>query len=130
MDLLTTNKVLIPTALFMTLTPGMLLQMPDKMPFMNKNAIMTMRSSLQSVLAHAIVFTLVYRLIAKMMGLVLKPADLVVPTLLFILLTPGLQCMAKNVNADVSVSLQALLMRTVVFAVVFALLRRFFPQYY
>jgi hypothetical protein len=130
MDLITTNKVLIPTALFMALTPGMLLQMPDKMPLMNKNAIMTMRSSLQSVLAHAIVFALVYRLVAKMMGTVLKPADLVVPTLLFILLTPGLQGMMKNMNSEVGVSLQALLMRAVVFAVVFALLRRFFPQYY
>ena len=128
---ITASKVSVPAALFALLSPGVLLQIPDKIPLMNKNAFMTGQTSVRSVLVHAAVFALVYRLVAKQMGLVLVQNDIIVPTVLFILLSPGiLLTLPSKQIASRQTNLTAVLIHTVVFAVVFAFLRKTFPKYY
>jgi hypothetical protein len=105
-------SLVIPTALFVLLSPGLLVQLPGSLR-------PTMRTSSQSVLIHTLVFMAVYWFIAKAMGLALTKADLVVPTILFLLLSPHY---TTNFNT--------VILRAVAFAVIFALLRKVFPQYY
>ena len=82
---LTANKVFIPAALFMALSPGVLLT-TDGTKISYKNG----KTDQMSVLVHALVFLIVYSLIAKAMGLVLTKADLIVTATLFVILSPGL----------------------------------------
>jgi len=131
---LASPKVTTPAALFTLLSPGLLLQLPDKIPFTDKVAFSTMKTSQQAVLFHALVFLIVYRLVANVMGVALKPADLIVPTVLFILLSPGMLLTippgAKGLYMSGETSLQSILVHTLVFAIVFAFLRKTFPQVY
>ena len=126
---ITSQKVAIPAALFLALSPGVLLTTNgSKVTFMN-------RKTNQSVIFfHALVFFLVYSLIAKAMGLVLTRTDLVVTTVLFLALSPGLLLTLPPGSGGVmrsgQTSLEASLTHAIVFAVVFALLRRQFPQFY
>ena len=128
-------KVMTPALLFALLSPGMLLELPAKVPFLNKNAIATMSTSRQAVLFHALVFVIVYKLVAMQMGLVLKPNDIIVPTILFMLLSPGMLLTIPGKSGLVNIqsggtSIAAVLVHTLVFALVFALLRKQFPSYY
>jgi hypothetical protein len=87
-----------------------------------------------AVFFHALVFFLVYSLIAKAMGLVLTKTDLLVTTTLFLALSPGLLLTLPPGSGGVvrsgQTSLPAALTHAVVFALVFAILRRQFPQFY
>ena len=67
---------------------------------------------------NSLLFIVTYWTIAKAMGIILTRADLIVPMVLFLALSPGL----SNTNT--------VLIRTLLFALIFALLRKFFPQYY
>ena len=106
------SSLVIPSALFVLLSPGLLVQLPGSLR-------PTMRTSTQSVLIHTLVFMASFWMIAKGMGLALTKADLVVPTLLFLLLSPHY---TTNFNT--------IILRALAFAVIFALLRKVFPQYY
>jgi len=126
---LTSQKVAIPAALFLSLSPGMLLTTAGKsVKYMNR------KTSQSAVFFHALVFFLVYSLVAKAMGIVLTKTDLLVTTSLFIALSPGLLLTLPPGSGGVfqsgQTSVPAALTHTIVFAVVFALLRRQFPQFY
>lgn len=126
-------KVLTPAALFAVLSPGLLLQLPDRIPGRNSlaNSLRTMKTSNAAVLFHAGVFLVLYNLIARSMGLVLTRNDLIVTTALFIILSPGLLLtLPPGQFMSGQTSMQAIIMHTLVFAVVFALLRKQFPQFY
>jgi len=127
-------KVSVPTALFAALSPGVLLQIPDKIPFKNANAFGTMKTSPWSVVTHAAVMITLYWVITKLSGLTIKKADLIVPAILFIILSPGLLLTfppgKKGMFLSGETSLYSVGMHAVVFAVIFALLRTNFPQYY
>ena len=112
---ITAPKVLTPSVLFLALTPGLLLQFPD-----------TMKTSLNSVVVHALVFMAVYRIVACVMKMPLTPADLVVPATMFVLLSPGLLLSIPSSGPRI----YAMLVHTLVFAVAFAFLRKTFPQFY
>jgi hypothetical protein len=83
---------------------------------------------------HALVFFLVYSLIAKAMGLVLTKTDLIVTTTLFLALSPGLLLTIPPGSGGLlrsgQTSIPAAFTHAIVFAVIFALLRRQFPQFY
>jgi hypothetical protein len=68
------------------------------------------------------------------MGLVLTKTDLIVTTVLFLALSPGLLLTLPPGSGGVlksgQTSISAALTHAVVFAVVFALLRKQFPQFY
>ena len=126
---LTANKVFIPAALFIALSPGVLLTTDGK-----KLTFKNGKTSQMAVLFHALVFFIVYSLIAKAMGLVLTKTDLIVTTVLFLTLSPGLLLtLPPGSGGGVrsgQTSLSAVITHAVVFAVVFAILRRQFPQFY
>lgn len=122
---ITSPKVSTPAALFALLSPGLLLQLPDTLK------LNTMQTSTQSVIFHALVFVLVYSMVAKSMGLVLKQTDLIVPGILFFLLSPGvLLSFPQEGLRPGQTSMVSILTHALVFAIVFASLRKFFPQYY
>lgn len=121
---LTSPKVLYPTALFAILSPGLLLKLPGSSI---KNVWMTGTTNKKSVFFHALVFLILYKLIAMKMGLVLTRADLAVTVLLFIMLSPG---MLLTIPGGEGTSPIAVMVHMAVFAVVFALLRKQFPRFY
>lgn len=123
---LTSQKVAIPAVLFLALSPGMLLK-TDGVKFSTKN-ISTDR---MSVLFHGLVFFLVYSLVARAMGLVLTRTDLLVTTTLFMALSPGmLLTIPPGEVMSGKTSRPAVLVHAVVFAIIFAILRKQFPQFY
>jgi hypothetical protein len=126
---ITSQKVAIPAALFMALSPGVLVTTAGKnVKFMNR------KTNQMAIFFHALVFFLVYSLVARAMGLVLTKTDLIVTTVLFLALSPGLLLTLPPGSGGVfrsgQTSLAAALTHAIVFAVVFALLRRQFPQFY
>jgi hypothetical protein len=126
---ITSQKVAIPAALFLALSPGVLVTTAGKnVKFMNG------KTNQMAIFFHALVFFLVYSLIARAMGLVLTKTDLLVTTSLFLALSPGLLLTLPPGSGGVfrsgQTSLPAALTHAIVFAVVFALLRRQFPQFY
>ncbi len=126
---ITSQKVTIPAALFLALSPGILLR-TDGTSIKLRNGL----TGRTAVMFHALVFFLVYSLIAKAMGLVLSRTDLVVTTTLFLALSPGMLLTlppgSKGVFMSGQTSPASALMHTIVFALVFALLRKQFPKYY
>ena len=77
-------------------------------------------------------FVIVYKLVARAMGLTLTQADLIVPATLFVALSPGvlLQLPDSTNLSTGKTSIQSVVTHALVFALVFALLRRQFPKYY
>ena len=125
---LTAQRVAIPAALFLTLSPGVLLTTNgEKLSFMNQ------KTNQMAIFFHALVFFVVYSLIAKAMGLVLTKTDLLVSTALFLILSPGLLTLppgSKGVFRSGQTSVTSALVHSIVYAIVFATLRRQFPQFY
>lgn len=116
-------KVLVPALLFAVLSPGLLLALPQGAAPIVQTAF------------HALVLSFVYWAIAKfVLKLSLTTADLIVPALLFVMLTPGVLLTLPPKNGGIWMSGQTSPMavgaHTLVFALVFALLRGQFPQYY
>jgi hypothetical protein len=126
---ITSQKVAIPAALFLALSPGVLLTTAGKnVKFVNG------KTNQMAIFFHALVFFLVYSLIARAMGLVLTKTDLLVTTALFLALSPGLLLTLPPGSGGVfrsgQTSLPAALTHAIVYAVIFAVLRRQFPQFY
>ena len=126
---ITSQKVAIPAALFLALSPGVLVTTAGKnVKFANG------KTSQMAIFFHALVFFLVYSLVAKAMGLVLTKTDLIVTTSLFVALSPGLLLTIPPGSGGVfqsgQTSVESAMIHTVVYAVIFALLRRQFPQFY
>jgi len=120
---ITGPKVLTPALLFAVLSPGILLALPKGQTLLVQAA------------THALVLAIVYWAISKFVTKVsLMPADLVMPALLFIALTPGVLLTLPPGSAGVFQSGQtsgsAVGVHTLVFAIVFATLRSVFPEYY
>ena len=126
---LTAKRVAIPAALFLTLSPGVLITTNgEKLSFANQ------KTNTHAVFFHALVFFVVYSMIAKAMGLVLTKTDLLVSTSLFLVLSPGalltLPPGSNGVFQSGQTSVTSALTHSIVYAIVFALLRRQFPQFY
>ena len=121
-------KVAIPASLFALLSPGLLLELPEK-----GTKLFTMNTSRRAVLFHAMVFLILYKLSAHAKGIALRKTDLIVPTLLFIALSPGLLLtippMSKGVFMSGQTNMAAIATHALVFAIVFAFLRKTFPEY-
>jgi hypothetical protein len=121
----TSPKVLTPAILFGILSSGMVF-------FIKKNGGNMFGSVL---LVNALVFALLYFLITKyLLKRSLTRADIVVPLILYIALTPGVLLTippgAKGLFMSGETSGAAVAVHTLVFALVFSLLRGAFPQYY
>ena len=115
---ITGPKILTPAILFALLSPGLLLRVGPN-----------------PLIMHALVLSLVYYLIAKfVLKVTLRPADLIVPALLFIALTPGVLLTlppgSRGVFRSGQTSLTAVGVHTLVFALVFSFMRKSFAKYY
>ena len=126
---ITSQKVAVPAALFLALSPGVLVTTTGtNVKFMNR------QTSQMAVFFHALVFFIVYSLIARIMGLVLTKTDLLITTAMFIALSPGLLLSIPPGSGGIfqsgQTSIESVVTHSIVFAVVFALLRRQFPQFY
>ena len=115
---ITGPKVLTPAILFALLSPGLLLRVGPS-----------------PLIVHALVLSLVYYLVATfLLKVTLRPADLIVPALLFILLTPGVLLTlppgSRGVFRSGQTSLIAVGVHTLVFALVFSFLRKNFARVY
>ena len=122
----TSKKVAIPSILFLALSPGMLLKTNGM-----KLNFKSVSTDTPSIFFHGLVFFLAYSTIAKCMGLVLTQNDLLVTTSLFMLLSPGLLLtIPPGQFMSGKTSQSAILVHTIVYALVFAVLRKQFPQFY
>ena len=126
---ITSQKVAIPAALFLALSPGVLLTTDGRgVSYMNR------KTNQMAVMFHALVFFVIYSIVARVMGLVLTKTDLIVTTALFLALSPGLFLTIPpgpgGLLRSGETSVAAAFTHSVVFAVVFAILRRQFPQFY
>ena len=126
---LASPKVSTPALLFALLSPGMLVQLPAPLDEITSGKVLfTSKTDQSSVFFHALVFLIVYKLLSAQMGVKLTKGDLLVPTALFVALSPG---MLLTIPPGVGKTGQAqVLVHTMVFAVVFAFLRKQFPQFY
>ena len=120
---ITGPKVLVPTILFALLSPGLLLSLPPG------------SGLLIQTLFHALVLALLSWLIIKFVfKFTMTPADLIVPALLFILLTPGVILTLPPGSSGVFFSGQtgivAVMVHAIVFSILFASLRGLFPRFY
>lgn len=120
---ITGPKVLVPTILFALLSPGLLLSLPPG------------SGLLTQVLFHALVLSLLsWAIINFVFKFTMTPADLIVPALLFVLLTPGVILTLPPNGGPVFFSGQTgivqVLVHAVVFSITFASLRGIFPQFY
>lgn len=120
---ITGPKVLTPALIFAVLSPGILLAIPAG------------QSLLVQAATHSIVLALVYWAISKFIIKVsLTTADMIVPAILFVALTPGILLTLPPGSAGVFRSGQtsgsAVAVHTLVYAIVFATLRSVFPEYY
>jgi|TARA_Y100000361_G_C10893990_1_gene205607 hypothetical protein len=123
---ITSQKVAIPSILFLALSPGMLLKTNGMK--LNFKSVSTDASS---VFFHGLVFFLAYSTIAKCMGLILTQNDLLVTTSLFMALSPGmLLTIPPGQVMSGKTSQSAILVHTIVYALVFAILRKQFPKFY
>jgi len=124
-----TRKIAIPMALFITLSPGFLLTTDGKTVEYS-----TGKTNQTAIFFHALVFFLVYSIIARIMGLVVTKADLLVTTTLFLALSPGLLLTLPPGSGGIyqsgQTSPQSILVHALIFAIIFASLRRQFPQFY
>ena len=121
----TSPKVLTPAVLFGVLSSGLVF-------FMQKNGSQTFGPVL---LVNALIFALVYFLLSKyVLKRNLTRADIVVPLVLFVLLTPGVLLTippgSKGLFMSGQTSGAAVAVHTLVFALVFSFLRGAFPHYY
>jgi hypothetical protein len=126
---ITSAKVATPAALFLALTPGFIISTDGKSLNFMKN-----KTNSTYVFFHALVFFLVYSLVAKQLNLILTKTDLLVTTFLFILLSPGMLLTIPPGSGGLyksgQTSMASQLTHTFVFALVFAILRKQFPKYY
>jgi len=126
---ITGPKVLTPAVLFALLSPGLILALPSLKLFPG------CQCSLKTVFIHAIVLSLVYYVLARfVLRLSLRPADLIVPAILFVLLTPGVLLTLPPGSRGVFMSGQsspaAVAVHTLVYALVFSFMRGQFAKYY
>ena len=125
---ITGQKVIVPALLFAVLSPGLLLTLPSR-------NVANGQTNFMAVLIHAVVLGLLYYLISRFITKTsLTKADLVVPVVLFIMLSPGMLLTLPPSGAAVFRSgitgRVPVAVHTFVFAILFAILRSTFPKYY
>lgn len=112
---LTNERLLVPTALFILLSPGLILTLPSK-------NIASMQTTPTASFIHALVFVLLYWGLSKtnILKSSLTKADLIVPAVLFLALNATM-----NTTSPTQIAIRAL-----IFFIVFAILRQVFSKYY
>lgn len=117
---ITAPKVLVPTILFALLSPGLVLSLPPG------------SGLLVQTLFHALVFAILSWAIIKFgFKFTITSADLIVPALLFIMLTPGvILTLPPGEFFSGNTGIVPVIVHTVVFSITFASMRGIFPRFY
>lgn len=111
---ITAPKVLTPALLFAILSPGLILGFPSG------------SGLLVQVCVHALIMCILDFLIIKYgFQLNVTTADIIVPGVLFVMMTPGVLLTLPSMSLPASVGIH-----TLVFSMFYAFLRGQFPQYY
>lgn len=123
------QDVLAPAALFFLLSPGVLLQLPTTFKLMSK------QTDRRSILVHSLVLMLILFLLYKfLLKTTFSQYSLVVPAILFIILSPGLFLTIPPGSGGLfmsgQTSLQSVAVHTLVFALLYAFIRGQFPALY
>ena len=106
-------KVITPAMIFAVLSPGLIVTVPNK--------LLGGGSPLMTKAVYTLLYVFIYNLIAtQFMGLVLTQTDLLVTAGLYFLLN------ARGGTAG----LDTIFVHTIIFIVIFAFLRKQFPQFY
>ncbi len=116
------QEVLLPSALFALLSPGLILSLPS----MKLNPMMM---SSQSVLIHAALFGLaLWHVSSSHLGKSLSQHELLVPVILFVLLSPGLllQVPPGSWRSGMT-SLASIAVHALLFAALYSVIRLKFP---
>lgn len=132
---ISTPKVSVPTVLFLLLSPGFLLNIKPETVMNNLRVnFLSQRTSMQAVLFHALVFNIAVFAVTRVMGISTKKTDLIVPTILFIALSPGMLLTIPPGSGGLfmsgQTSLNSMIVHSLVFALLYAFLRQRFPQFY
>jgi len=109
---ITGPKVLLPATLFALLSPETFLRIPDTGPR-------------TTVLFGALVFVILYSIVARALKLVLTKTDLVSAAALYMVLTPHVFLSVPN-----QPGLTPVMVHGVIYAVLLAVIRYTFPQWY
>jgi hypothetical protein len=122
---ITSQKVLVPALLFAALSSGVLFVVKR-----NGNSILN-----ATLVLHALLFAVIYYGLTKfILKKNMTQADVLVPILLYIALTPGVLLTippgSRGLFMSGQTSTPAVAVHTLVFAIIFSLLRSKFPQYY
>jgi hypothetical protein len=120
---ITGPKVLVPTLLFALLSPGLIASLPPGSGLWTQ------------VLFHALILAILsWAIINFVFKFTMTTADLFVPAILFVLLTPGVLLTLPPLSGGAFFSGQTglvqVIVHAVVFSIAFASLRGFFPQFY
>lgn len=121
---ITGPKVLVPTILFALLSPGLLLSLPPGSGFLTK------------VLFHTLVFAILnWAIINFVFKFTMTLADLIVPSIWFALLTPGVLVTIPATAGSTmffsgTTGIVQVLVHSIVFSIVWASTRGLFPQFY
>jgi len=133
MDVQTEQRILLPALLFMLLSPGVLLQLPDRIPFVAKGAFMSQRTSMLAVVVHALVFAAAYFFVrAKMTGYKEFDHDIILATVLFVVLSPGALMQFPGVGIkpmSYHTSYPSVAVHAFVFAASLFAVHKFLPKY-
>jgi hypothetical protein len=118
---ITATKVFVPAVLFALLSPGLLITPGNTSP--------------KAVLTYALAMSVIYYILAKfVLKVSVTRADILVPAILFVLLSPGMLLTLPPGSAGFFRSGQtsqvAIGVHTAVFGIAFAVLRSSFPRYY
>ena len=84
-------------------------------------------SNKNTVVLNSLIFLILFKIIAKLMGLLLTKADLLTTAGLFILLNPGVLGTLPSPTRDVDITV---LLHAMVFTLIYAFVRKTFPSYY
>jgi hypothetical protein len=132
-------ELVLPAVLFIILSPGLLLDVDVSRVTKGLNKVVKfggMKTSTGSVLTHAVVYYVLLDMVRKMLGKEsTKPANVIVPTILFVILSPGMLLHVQPSKMKVAVmdgktGQEGIITHAVVLASVYAILRRTFPEVY
>lgn len=132
-------ELMLPATLFVILSPGFLLDIDVSRAAKNINSVAKigkMKTSMGSVVTHSLVFALLLDQLRKLSGLKnTKMSNVIVPTILFVLLSPGVLLTVEPTQLKVGLmdgktSVESILTHAVVLMLVYKGLRKTFPEVY
>lgn len=132
-------ELVLPAVLFVILSPGLILDVDAMRVTKGVKQVAKlgkMQTSTGAVLTHAVVYYVVLGLLRDFFGKKSsKPANVVVPTILFVILSPGMLLHVRPSKMKVDIMdgktcKEGIITHAVVLSVVYAILRKNFPEVY